>query len=179
MIFDSLLLAFILAMALAIRRLLSKWGSNHPGGSAKVYLEATKVGGTRKKVRFTPPTKVEEPCKNPTCVSWVDQGLLPEGTPRERALGLLKFKDGTNSTKKDSHCYFRGTRRAQPPATSRNGAGGHSSANEGVKTQSDMFRPIAVKRNNWSSTSWSTVPPMKPKHRAPSNCDFPPYAACT
>ena len=62
---------------------------------------------------------------------------------------------------------------------SRNGAGGHSSANEGVKTQSDMFRPIAVKRNNWSSTSWSTVLPMKPKHRAPSNCDFPPYAACT
>ena len=35
MIFDSLLLAFILAVALAIRRLLSKWGSNHPGGSAK------------------------------------------------------------------------------------------------------------------------------------------------
>ena len=40
MIFDSLLLAFILAVALAIRRLLSKWGSNHPGGSAKVYLES-------------------------------------------------------------------------------------------------------------------------------------------
>ena len=65
MIFDSLLLAFILAMALAIRRLLSKWGSNHPGGSAKVYLEATKVGGTRKKVRFSLPKKgrrvVQEP----------------------------------------------------------------------------------------------------------------------
>ena len=57
MIFDSLLLAFILAVALAIRRLLSKWGSNHPGGSAKVYLEATKVGGTRKKVRFSLPKK--------------------------------------------------------------------------------------------------------------------------
>ena len=85
----------------------------------------------------------------------MDRGLLPEGTPRERALGSLKCKDGTNSTKKDSHCYFRGTRRAQPPATSRNGAGGHSSANEGVKTQSDMFRPIAVRDEPVECLPWA------------------------
>ena len=40
-------------------------GVKPPGGSAKVYLEATKVGGTRKKVRFSPPKKgrrvVQEP----------------------------------------------------------------------------------------------------------------------
>lgn len=53
MIFDSLLLVFILVMVLVIRRFFFKWGLNYLGGSVKVYLEVIKVGGIRKKVIFS------------------------------------------------------------------------------------------------------------------------------